>query len=66
MNCTVSALYYNTTIEIITWGAIENKNLPSQVALVVKNLPVNTGDVRDVGLIPELERYPGEENGNPF
>ena len=38
----------------------------SQVALVVKNLPANAGDVRDVGLIPELERYPGEEHGIPF
>ena len=24
----------------------------SQVALVVKNLPANTGDIRDTGLIP--------------
>ena len=28
----------------------------SQVALVVKNLPANAGDVRDAGLIPQLER----------
>ena len=28
----------------------------SQVALVVKNLPANAGDVRDVGLIPGLGR----------
>ena len=26
----------------------------SQVALVVKNLPANAGDIRDVGLIPRL------------
>ena len=37
----------------------------SQVALVVKNLPANSGDLRNVGLIPGLERYPGEGNGNP-
>ena len=36
------------------------------MVLVVKNPPANTGDVRDVGLIPGLERSPGEENGNPF
>ena len=30
---------------------------------VVKNLPSNAGDM---GLIPELERYPGEGNGNPL
>ena len=31
----------------------------SQVALVVKNPPANAGDIRDVGLIPELGRFPG-------
>ena len=30
---------------------------------VVKNLPANGGDA---GLIPGLERSPGEGNGNPF
>ena len=38
----------------------------SQVALVVKNLPANAGDIRDTGLIPGLERSPGERNGNPL
>ena len=38
----------------------------SQVALVVKNPPVNAGDVRDGGLIPGLGRSPGVENGNPL
>ena len=38
----------------------------SQVVLVVKNLPVNTGDIRDVSLTPGLERSPGEGNGNPL
>ena len=31
---------------------------------VVKNPAANTGDVRDVGLIPELGRCPREGNGN--
>ena len=35
-----------------------------QVAIVVKNLPANTGDVRDLGLIPGLERSPGGGHGN--
>ena len=34
------------------------------VALVVKNLPANAGDIRDSGSIPESGRYPGEGNGN--
>ena len=38
----------------------------SQVALVVKNLPTNAGDVRDMGPIPELRRSPGEGHGNPL
>ena len=33
---------------------------------VVKNLPANVGDARDVGLIPGSERSPGEGNGNPL
>ena len=32
---------------------------------VIKNL-ANTGDKRNVGLIPGLRRSPGEENSNPF
>ena len=38
----------------------------SQVALVVKNLPANAGDIRDVDLIPGLGRSPGIGNGNPL
>ena len=33
---------------------------------MVKNLPANAGDIRDVGLIPRLGRSPGEGHGNPF
>ena len=36
------------------------------VALVIKNLPANAGDVRDVGSIPRLGRSPGGGHGNPF
>ena len=32
--------------------------------LVVKNLPANAGDARDVDLIPGLERSPGVGYGN--
>ena len=38
----------------------------SQVLLVVKNLPANAGDIKDVGLIPESGRSPGEGNGSPL
>ena len=36
------------------------------MALVVKNLPPNAGYIRDAGLIPGLQRFPGGENGNPL
>ena len=35
-----------------------------KVVLVVKNLPANTGDTREVGLIPGLGRSPGGGRGN--
>ena len=38
----------------------------SQVALKVKSLPANAGDIRDTDSIPESGRYPGEGHGNPL
>ena len=38
----------------------------SQVALGVKNLPANAGDIRDLGSIPGWRRSPGGEYGNLF
>ena len=37
-----------------------------QVVLVVKTLPTQAGDIKEVGLIPELGRSPGGGNGNPL
>ena len=33
---------------------------------MVKNLPANTGNAGDAGLIPESGRSPGRGNGNPL
>ena len=33
---------------------------------VVKNLPANAGDTREMGSIPGSRRSPGVENGNPL
>ena len=41
-------------------------NRASQAVLVVKNLPGNAGDARDVDSIPGLRTSPGEEYGNPL
>ena len=31
---------------------------------MVKNLPANSGDIKDAGLTPVSGRFPGERNGN--
>ena len=36
------------------------------MALVVKNPPINAGDLRDVGSIPGLGRDPGGRHENPL
>ena len=41
-------------------------NRASQVVLVVKNTPPNTGNLRDADSIPGSGRSPGEGNGNPL
>ena len=43
---------------ITTWA--------SQMALVIKNPPVNAGDIRNAGSIPGLGRLPGGGQGNPL
>ena len=55
--CLYSALP-NLAFDLFPWA--------SQVALVVKNLPANAGDIRDKGDIPELGRSRGGGHGNPL
>ena len=38
----------------------------SQEVLEVKNPPASAGDIRDVGSIPGLGRFPGGGHGNPL
>ena len=38
----------------------------SQVALVIKKLPANAGDIRDVGSTPGMGRSFGGGHGNPL
>ena len=40
--------------------------MASQVVLVVKNLPANAEDARDMGLTPGSGRSNGDRNGNPL
>ena len=48
----------SVTTEVTERACMKQKGLP-QVVLVVKNLPTNAGDIRDVGSIPGLGRSPG-------
>ena len=45
---------------------VQGQYWASQVALVVKNLPANAGDVRDMGSISGLGRSPEGGNGTPL
>ena len=45
------------------FAEVSHSSRASQVVLVVKNLPVNAGNIRDAGLIPGPGRSPGEGNG---
>ena len=59
-------------INTISKGAANSNNTKTKqlqrirVALVVKNLPANTGDIRDAGSIPRSGRSPGGGHGNPL
>ena len=46
---------------LISW-----QQSPFAVALVAKNPPANSGDIRHASSVPELGRSPGEGNGNPL
>ena len=46
--------------------SILDQDRASQMALAVKNLSANAGDIRDTGLIPGLERSLGVGNGNSY
>ena len=58
MEFDVSKIFKNWNSPINMWT--------SQVVLVIKNLPANAGDTRDVGLVPGSGRSLGEGNGNPL
>ena len=51
---------------ILSYRYIYKCRWASHVALVIKNLPANAGDVRDSGSISGLGRFPGERHGNPL
>ena len=48
------------------YRGLAEHGVPFQVALVIKNLPFNAGDIKDAGLIPGSVRFPGGGHGNPL
>ena len=64
--------YRSITVPRASQGIeLENTHMYTQIwgfpgGAVLKNPPANAGDARDAGLIPELGRSPGLENGNPL
>lgn len=56
-NSLVRAKHYKNTYNLI-------RIVKSQVSIVVTNLPINSGDVRDVSQIPGLQRSLGGGHGN--
>ena len=61
--CSISHLIPNR-IHFLIFSSLTIR--ASQVKLVVKTPSANGGDIRDAGLIPGLERSPGEGQGNPL
>ena len=53
-------------IPCFNWTEYPIHDGASQVALMVKKLPAKAGDVKDVGSVPGLERFPGEGHDNPL
>ena len=49
-----------------SWGRGRPIGKASPVALVVKNLSADAGDIRDTGSMPGLGRFPGGGHGNPL
>ena len=57
---------------VTPWAAVLQASLSFTVSqsfpggTVVKNLPANAGDARDMGSVPGSGRCPGVGNGNPL
>ena len=66
MYASVHLSIFSPTSNAIRFLIFFNSVWASQVALVVKNLPANAGDIRDMGWIPGSGRSREGGHGNPF
>ena len=53
-------------MKIMNSGSSSETGRASQVALVVKNLPANAEDIRDMGSIPGWGKSPEAGHGHPL
>ena len=58
-------MYIHSEMNELGSREIRQSARASQVALVVKNLSANAGDIRDMDSIPGSGRSPGRGHGNP-
>ena len=56
---------FHKTFEANLCSRLQAISFPGGI-LVVKNLPVNAGDIKDASSVPGLGRFPGGGNGNPL
>ena len=54
--CPETSFFFTDIINVLSWIKVKNE---IEVVLVIKNLPANAGDRRDVGLISESGKSPG-------
>ena len=58
--------YFHSLSVILLPSGLDCFLIASQLVLLVKNLPVNVGGIRDVGSVPGSGRSPGVGKGNPL
>ena len=63
--CTAKETIDEMKIQLVEWEKIF-ANLDFAGRIVIKNLPVNSGDTEDAFSFPGLVRSPGVGNGNSF
>ena len=61
-----SAYLLKVFVFLNNFSYIVESNVKVTWLVFSKNQPANVGDVRDLGSISELGRYPGGGNGNPL
>ena len=72
----LGSAYKSFIIDWFSWSLVDGKELTllpgsklkgtSLLVLVIKNLPANTGGIRNLGSIPGSGRSPGGGHGNPL